>query len=76
MTFTDYIRLPKMKTLQYYRRHLVMVALLFFASTTFYLWLHGYPSNNSGTLLLLIPMIIGSFLYGLIGVIVSSLSVF
>ncbi|WP_180961938.1 putative bifunctional diguanylate cyclase/phosphodiesterase [Salinivibrio kushneri] len=76
MTFTDYIKLPNMKTLQYYRRRLVFIALLLFASTTFYLWFHGFPSNNGSTLLLLIPMIIGSLLYGLIGMIVSSLSVF
>lgn len=77
MAFTDYIRVPNMKILQNYRRQLVLLSLLCLAFTALYLWLNGYPSNNSTLItLLLVPLVIGSLLYGLIGMIISSVLVF
>lgn len=77
MTLSDYIRLPNMKILHRYQRSLLFFALICLVLTASYLWFHDYPANNSVFVtLLLVPLVIGTLLYGLIGALISSLVVF
>ncbi|EJI2329878.1 putative bifunctional diguanylate cyclase/phosphodiesterase [Vibrio cholerae] len=66
-----------MKILHRHQRSLLFFALICLVLTASYLWFHDYPTNKSVFVtLLLVPLVVGTLVYGLIGALISGLVVF
>lgn len=77
MRIKDYFVMPEIMALKAYRRVFILIALLCLLSTPLYLTSLQFPATTSTMVyFLLVPVVIGSLYFGLLGAIVSSAAVF